>query len=330
MLARDGSGRHRSLRISYYAGGDHWGLTSGFEPHPRRRRVVPRRAPLGGEPREVPELPHDPVHLGARPERPGGGRPGDRLRAVPRAGGPSPPGRRPRLPGPGDRRGPRSRPPPSGWNSASNATAPTGSSPPRTRASSASRRPTSPTAVASPRAAVGSIASPVTTPIATSRPTPPITKPGASPAMARAGASPRRAASAGLRVEAVPASRCPVNAKADCIGCHMPKVEQVMPFTAFTDHHIRIHKKDGRGRGAWARRRGQGVESTTGRTIMRGFPHERSYGQRRSGPVGVAVRGRRRLMLCAAGLLVLAGSVASSPSGPPGTPRRSHPRRERR
>ena len=34
MLARDESGRHRSLRISYYAGGDHWGLTSGFEPIP--------------------------------------------------------------------------------------------------------------------------------------------------------------------------------------------------------------------------------------------------------------------------------------------------------
>ena len=34
MLAREASGRHRSLRISYYAGGNHWGLTSGFEPHP--------------------------------------------------------------------------------------------------------------------------------------------------------------------------------------------------------------------------------------------------------------------------------------------------------
>ena len=34
MLARDGSGGHRSLRMSYYTGGDHWGLTSGVEPVP--------------------------------------------------------------------------------------------------------------------------------------------------------------------------------------------------------------------------------------------------------------------------------------------------------
>ena len=24
----------------------------------------------------------------------------------------------------------------------------------------------------------------------------------------------------------------------------MPKVEEIMPFTGFTDHHIRIHKKE--------------------------------------------------------------------------------------
>ena len=37
-------------------------------------------------------------------------------------------------------------------------------------------------------------------------------------------------------------STCRVDPKAGCIGCHMPKVENVLPFTAFTDHHIRVHR----------------------------------------------------------------------------------------
>ena len=37
MLARDESGRHRSMRISYYSAGDYWGITSGFNPHPTDR-----------------------------------------------------------------------------------------------------------------------------------------------------------------------------------------------------------------------------------------------------------------------------------------------------
>ncbi len=36
---------------------------------------------------------------------------------------------------------------------------------------------------------------------------------------------------------------CPVNRETGCITCHMPKVEEVMPGTSFSDHHIRIHKK---------------------------------------------------------------------------------------
>ena len=36
---------------------------------------------------------------------------------------------------------------------------------------------------------------------------------------------------------------CPVDSRTGCIGCHMPKGADVMPGSSFTDHHIRIHKK---------------------------------------------------------------------------------------
>jgi hypothetical protein len=39
MISGEESGLHRSLRISYYSGGDFWGLTSGFEPHPDPHRA---------------------------------------------------------------------------------------------------------------------------------------------------------------------------------------------------------------------------------------------------------------------------------------------------
>lgn len=45
--------------------------------------------------------------------------------------------------------------------------------------------------------------------------------------------------------ERVAARACPVNQAAGCIGCHMPKVPNVMPFTSVTDHHIRVHKDAG-------------------------------------------------------------------------------------
>ena len=35
---------------------------------------------------------------------------------------------------------------------------------------------------------------------------------------------------------------CPVNAKSDCVKCHMPTREDVVPHTSFTDHHIRVHR----------------------------------------------------------------------------------------
>lgn len=48
------------------------------------------------------------------------------------------------------------------------------------------------------------------------------------------------------RVERVAARRCPVNPKGDCIKCHMPKVDDAMPFNSFTDHHIRVVRPENR------------------------------------------------------------------------------------
>jgi hypothetical protein len=39
------------------------------------------------------------------------------------------------------------------------------------------------------------------------------------------------------------ARRCPVNPTRDCIGCHMPTVRRAAMHSTFTDHHIRIHAR---------------------------------------------------------------------------------------
>jgi tetratricopeptide (TPR) repeat protein len=39
------------------------------------------------------------------------------------------------------------------------------------------------------------------------------------------------------------APTCPVNPAKDCLSCHMPKVEGVVPHSSFTDHFIRIHRE---------------------------------------------------------------------------------------
>src|SRR5262249_13251981 len=36
-------------------------------------------------------------------------------------------------------------------------------------------------------------------------------------------------------------TRCPVNPRRDCIGCHMPTIRGAVPHAMFTDHDIRIH-----------------------------------------------------------------------------------------
>jgi hypothetical protein len=37
---------------------------------------------------------------------------------------------------------------------------------------------------------------------------------------------------------------CPIDASRGCIACHMPKVENPAEHAAFTDHHIRVHRRD--------------------------------------------------------------------------------------
>lgn len=37
---------------------------------------------------------------------------------------------------------------------------------------------------------------------------------------------------------------CPVNPARDCLKCHMPTVDEVVPHTSFTDHHIRVHREE--------------------------------------------------------------------------------------
>ncbi len=49
-----------------------------------------------------------------------------------------------------------------------------------------------------------------------------------------------------LRYEPVSAPACPVNPTKACLECHMPKVDKVMPFSTFTDHHIRIRRSEPR------------------------------------------------------------------------------------
>ncbi len=43
---------------------------------------------------------------------------------------------------------------------------------------------------------------------------------------------------------AVRGKACPVNASANCVSCHMPKVEDPSRNARFTDHHIRPHRRD--------------------------------------------------------------------------------------
>lgn len=42
---------------------------------------------------------------------------------------------------------------------------------------------------------------------------------------------------------AKPSKICPLNAKNDCLSCHMPKVANAVPRAVFTDHQIRIRPK---------------------------------------------------------------------------------------
>jgi hypothetical protein len=49
---------------------------------------------------------------------------------------------------------------------------------------------------------------------------------------------------AGLPVlpETVPRIPCPVSPARDCLGCHMPEIDGIVPHARFTDHYIRIRR----------------------------------------------------------------------------------------
>ena len=57
-------------------------------------------------------------------------------------------------------------------------------------------------------------------------------------------ASPRRPANGPEAALGRSASgpECPVNPRADCVSCHMPKVKDAVPRTVFTDHWIRVRR----------------------------------------------------------------------------------------
>jgi tetratricopeptide (TPR) repeat protein len=48
--------------------------------------------------------------------------------------------------------------------------------------------------------------------------------------------------------EGVRGVACPVEPARNCVGCHMPKIGGIVPHTTFTDHHIRVRRREDTGR----------------------------------------------------------------------------------
>jgi tetratricopeptide (TPR) repeat protein len=226
MLARDETGRHRSMRISYYSAGDYWGITSGFNPHPTDRESYlgnalsdaglhgcldchsTRYPPSEGK--RSPEA----ADRGIGCERCHG--PGDHhLRAV-EAGFPQLAIARPKLATPAQRMALCGQ-----CHSADGDTPP---SDPRFIRFQATTLCYSRCVTES-----GGRLDCVT-----------CHDPHKNVETNTAHYEARC-----LSCHAVNSARCPVNAKTGCLGCHMPRVENVMPFTSFTDHHIRVHRVEG-------------------------------------------------------------------------------------
>ncbi|MDX2038747.1 MAG: multiheme c-type cytochrome [Isosphaeraceae bacterium] len=238
MLARDPDGGHRSLRLSYYTGGDHWGLTTGFDPHPKRprdfvgellsedafvrcigchsTRFISESAPPG------PEI----ADRGIGCERCHG--PGANHLLAMENDFPDPAIARPKHAGPAARfdicvqcHGADGVIPPSDPRFIRFQ----GAILPYSRCFIESGKKLDCVSCHSPHHDLA-------------------TKPEHYEARCLAchTSRPDRKAAARLRVEAVAASICKVDSKKGCVGCHMPKVADAMPFTKFTDHHIRIHR----------------------------------------------------------------------------------------
>ena len=58
---------------------------------------------------------------------------------------------------------------------------------------------------------------------------------------AQSGAAPSQVRRTSL-AEKTPRTPCPVNPTDGCIGCHMPAVKNIVPYSAFTDHFIHVHR----------------------------------------------------------------------------------------
>lgn len=246
MLARDPAGGHRSMRISYYAGGDHWGLTSGFEPHPATPEGYIGEA-LNAESfrkcldchstRFTTERDRDPGRAGPEAADHGigcercHGPSENHLRAV-ELGFPQPAVARPRLATAARRLALCAQ-----CHGADGVIPPSdprfvrfqGATLPYSRCVSESGGRLDCVACHDPHRDLE-------------------TGPAYYEARCLACHGPKSgdggpaAPAPPLRLEAVAAAPCPTGAAAGCVGCHMPKVTDAMPFTAFTDHHIRVHR----------------------------------------------------------------------------------------
>jgi tetratricopeptide (TPR) repeat protein len=235
MLARDDTGSHRSLRISYYAGGDHWGLTSGFDPHPS----TPERfigEPLSEESfrnclnchstrftsereRRGPEV----ADKGIGCERCHG--PGERhLRAV-ESGFPQLAIARPKLASPSQR-----------MNLCAQCHGSDGVIPPSDPRFIRFYAATLPYSRCLTESG-GRLDCVACHDPHRNLETDPVYYESRCVAC-HGGAK----AATTLRLEAVAAAKCSAKHESECVKCHMPKIENIMPFMKFTDHHIRIHR----------------------------------------------------------------------------------------
>jgi tetratricopeptide (TPR) repeat protein len=242
MLARDASGRHRSLRISYYARGEHWGLTSGFDPHPNSPEKYIGE-PLNEESfrnclnchstrftserdRGGPEV----ADRGIGCERCHG--PGDHhLRAV-EADFPQLAIARPKLATPAQR-----------LNLCAQCHGSDGVIPPSDPRFIRFQAATLPYSRCVTESG-GRLDCVACHDPHRNLETDPVSYEMRCLAC-HGGGKALKGREPGLRLEAVSAARCPVNEAADCVKCHMPKVDEIMPFMSFTDHHIRIHHEAG-------------------------------------------------------------------------------------
>ncbi len=239
MLSRDPGGRHRSLRMSYYSGGRHWGLTSGFEPRPSKPEAYVGE-PLNDESfrnclnchstrftSEADRTGPEASDRGIGCERCHG--PGENhIRAI-EAKFPDPAIARPRLATPSAR-----------LKLCAQCHASDGVIPP------ADPRFIRFVATTLPYSRCVSESGGRLDCVACHDPHRDVETSAASYdarcLACHGGAKFTPKPDPEVHLEPFPAAPCPVNPAQGCVGCHMPKVDNIMPFMSFTDHHIRVHR----------------------------------------------------------------------------------------